>query len=101
MTDQIDHELFYELQIAANRQTLWIHYSGDGSTVARFSPRGVDLHNTVSEQMAEPRNAVSARMEALQNSNGRCSVRRRRSGGASMSLMTQSTRASCCLAKEH
>ncbi|HGY2296317.1 TPA: hypothetical protein ACNV18_000031 [Pseudomonas putida] len=52
MTDQIDHELFYELQIAANRQTLWIHYSGDGSTVARFSPRGVDLHNTVSEQMA-------------------------------------------------
>ncbi|WP_226342922.1 hypothetical protein [Pseudomonas putida] len=51
MTQQTDQELFYELQIAANRQTIWIH-SSDGSTVGRFSPRGIDLHNTVTEQLS-------------------------------------------------
>lgn len=40
----------YELQISHRRDAIWIHAS-DGSTVGRFGRMGVDLHNTVSEQM--------------------------------------------------
>lgn len=40
----------YEVQIALCRDAIWIHAS-DGSTVGRFGRMGVDLHNTVSEQM--------------------------------------------------
>lgn len=40
----------YELQLSATRDRVWVHYSGDGSTVARFGPRGIDLHNSISEQ---------------------------------------------------
>jgi hypothetical protein len=32
------------------RDTVWIH-SSDGSTVGRFGKMGVDLHNTVTEQL--------------------------------------------------
>jgi hypothetical protein len=45
MTDQFDQELYYELQIAANRQTIWIH-SSDGSTVGRFSPSSLSDLNS-------------------------------------------------------
>lgn len=41
----------YELQLSDARNAVWIHAS-DGSTVGRFGRQGVDLHNTVSEQMA-------------------------------------------------
>lgn len=40
----------YEVQIALSRDAVWIHAS-DGSTVGRFGKMGVDLHNTVTEQM--------------------------------------------------
>lgn len=42
--------LTYQLQIAPNRSALWIHVS-DGSTVGRFGRMGVDLHNSVSDQL--------------------------------------------------
>lgn len=43
-------EHFYELQLSATRDRVWLHCS-DGSTVARFGRQGIDLHNSVSEQM--------------------------------------------------
>lgn len=42
----------YEIQIAANRNAVWIHSGRDGSTVGRFGRLGVDLHHDVQEQMA-------------------------------------------------
>lgn len=44
-------ELQYELQLSARRDAVWIH-SSDGSTVGRFGRLGIDLHNTVTEQLA-------------------------------------------------
>ena len=43
--------LGYEVQLSQMRNTVWIH-SPDGSTVGRFGTMGVDLHNTVAEQLA-------------------------------------------------
>jgi len=40
----------YEVQTTLSRDAVWIHAS-DGSTVGRFGKMGVDLHNTVTEQM--------------------------------------------------
>lgn len=40
----------YEIQLTMRRDTVWIHAS-DGSTVARFGRMGIDLHNTVADQM--------------------------------------------------
>lgn len=46
------NELHFEIQVAADGNTLWVHAS-DGSTVGRFSKRfGIDLHRTVTAQMA-------------------------------------------------
>ncbi len=42
----------YELQLSATRDRLWIHSAADGSTVGRFGRLGIDLHNTITEQMA-------------------------------------------------
>lgn len=42
--------MIYELQVSLTKDRVWIHAS-DGSTVARFGPWGIDLHNTVSEQL--------------------------------------------------
>ena len=44
-------EMFYEIQLTPARDRLWLHCS-DGSTVGRFSAFGVDLHNSITEQMA-------------------------------------------------
>lgn len=41
----------YEVEVATSRNAVWIHAS-DGSTVGRFGRMGVDLHNSVSDQMA-------------------------------------------------
>lgn len=41
----------YELQTTPLRDRVWIHAS-DGSTVGRFGRGGVDLHNTITDQMA-------------------------------------------------
>lgn len=43
-------DLYYEIQISDRRDAVWIHAS-DGSTVGRFGRKGIDLHNTVTEQM--------------------------------------------------
>lgn len=44
--------LKFELQLSDTGNTLWVHAS-DGSTVGRFDKRfGIDLHSTVTEQMA-------------------------------------------------
>lgn len=40
----------YEVQTSLRRDAVWIHAS-DGSTVGRFGRMGIDLHNTVTEQM--------------------------------------------------
>lgn len=40
----------YEIQLSALRDAVWIHCS-DGSTVGRFGKFGIDLHNSVLEQM--------------------------------------------------
>lgn len=42
--------MHYEIQLSENRDRLWVH-APDGSTVARFSRFGIDLHNTVTDQM--------------------------------------------------
>ncbi len=41
----------YEIQLSEARNAVWIHAS-DGSTVGRFGRMGIDLHTTVTEQMA-------------------------------------------------
>lgn len=41
----------YAVEWSVNNDKVWIHAS-DGSTVGRFSRMGVDLHHTVTEQMA-------------------------------------------------
>lgn len=40
----------YELQLAENRNSVWIHSLVDGSTVGRFGMFGIDLHTTLTEQ---------------------------------------------------
>ena len=47
---ELEINMNYEIQISSNKDTLWIHAS-DGSTVGRFSRFGIDMHNTVTEQM--------------------------------------------------
>lgn len=47
MTDKM-----YELEVSRLRDTVWIHSFADGSTVGRFGKMGVDIHNSVSEQLA-------------------------------------------------
>ena len=44
-------EVTYEIEWSLRQDTVWIHCS-DGSTVGRFGRFGVDLHNSVTEQMA-------------------------------------------------
>jgi hypothetical protein len=44
-------ELKYMVESSLRNDTVWIH-SSDGSTVGRFGKMGVDLHNTVTEQLA-------------------------------------------------
>jgi hypothetical protein len=41
----------YAIEIAPDRSCVWIHAS-DGSTVGRFGRFGVDLHTTMTEQLA-------------------------------------------------
>jgi len=41
----------YQVQLSDTRTAVWIHAS-DGSTVGRFGRMGIDLHNTVTEQMS-------------------------------------------------
>jgi hypothetical protein len=43
--------LSYAVQLSDTRTAVWIHAS-DGSTVGRFGRMGIDLHNTVTEQMS-------------------------------------------------
>lgn len=45
-------EIEYELQLSDSRNAIWIHSCSDGSTVGRFGRMGIDLHNTVTEQLA-------------------------------------------------
>lgn len=40
----------YEIQISEMKDTVWIHAS-DGSTVGRFGKMGIDMHNTVTQQL--------------------------------------------------
>lgn len=71
----------YELQISHRRDAIWIHAS-DGSTVGRFGRMGVDLHNTVSEQMQglpQCRLCTHGRPALL---SGSCFETRRWNGGA-------------------
>lgn len=39
-----------QVQVSADGKTIWVH-AFDGSTVGRFSMRGMDVHTTVQEQM--------------------------------------------------
>lgn len=41
----------YELEVADSKNAVWIHAS-DGSTVGRFGRMGVDLHNTITDQLS-------------------------------------------------
>ncbi|WP_445766802.1 hypothetical protein [Rheinheimera sp.] len=41
----------YAVEWSITNDAVWIHAS-DGSTVGRFGRMGIDLHNTVTEQMA-------------------------------------------------
>lgn len=40
----------YEVQTSETKHALWVHAS-DGSTVGRFGKMGIDIHNTVTEQL--------------------------------------------------
>jgi hypothetical protein len=41
----------FTVEWSATNNAVWIHAS-DGSTVGRFGRMGIDLHNTVTEQLA-------------------------------------------------
>ena len=49
--EQTKSDLLYEIQLSGGRDALWVHAS-DGSTVGRFGRFGIDLHNTLTDQMA-------------------------------------------------
>ena len=49
--EQSKLDLFYEIQLSEGRDAIWVHAS-DGSTVGRFGRFGIDLHNTLTDQMA-------------------------------------------------
>lgn len=42
----------YVIQLSENRSAVWIHCQADGSTVGRFGRMGMDMHNTVTQQMS-------------------------------------------------
>lgn len=50
-SEQSKSDLFYEIQLSEGRDAIWVHAS-DGSTVGRFGRFGIDLHNTLTDQMA-------------------------------------------------
>ena len=41
----------YEVQISSDGRTIWVHAYSDGSTVGRFGPNGIDIHNSVTDMM--------------------------------------------------
>ncbi len=42
----------HQVQVSADRSTVWVHSRRDGSTVGRFSKSfGMDIHTTVGQQM--------------------------------------------------
>lgn len=44
--------LVHQVQVSADRRTVWVH-AGDGSTVGRFSRQfGMDVHTTATAQLA-------------------------------------------------
>lgn len=43
--------VFYQVEWSVRGDAVWIHCS-DGSTVGRFGRMGVDLHNSITEQLA-------------------------------------------------
>jgi hypothetical protein len=46
----IESSLTYQVQYSHSRDAVWIH-ACDGSTVGRFGKMGVDLHNSITEQL--------------------------------------------------
>lgn len=50
--DNVSTDQRYQLEISKQRDAIWIHSFEDGSTVGRFGKMGVDIHNTVTEQLA-------------------------------------------------
>ena len=40
----------YQVETSIQRNVVWVHAS-DGSTVGRFGRFGIDLHNTITEQL--------------------------------------------------
>lgn len=52
MTTRARPPLEYELQLDSGQRRVWVHCS-DGSTVGRFNVDfGIDIHNTITDQMA-------------------------------------------------
>ncbi|MFT6904200.1 MAG: hypothetical protein ACJAS1_000850 [Oleiphilaceae bacterium] len=41
----------YQIELSQTRDVVWIHSFDDGSTVGRFGRMGVDIHNSVTEQL--------------------------------------------------
>jgi hypothetical protein len=41
----------YELQTTPSRSAVWVHCD-DGSTVGRFGRAGIDIHTSITEQLA-------------------------------------------------
>jgi hypothetical protein len=42
--------VMFELQISERKDAVWVHCS-DGSTVGRFGVFGIDIHNSITEQL--------------------------------------------------
>ncbi|WP_230390894.1 hypothetical protein [Reinekea sp. G2M2-21] len=42
----------YQAEFSHYRDAIWVHSCADGSTVGRFGKNGVDIHNTITEQLA-------------------------------------------------
>mgnify|MGYP001324792025 CR=1 FL=1 len=49
MSDWVEGE--HEVIVCRSTSRVWIN-AGDGSSVGRFSPKGIDLHNTVTDMLA-------------------------------------------------
>lgn len=54
----------FDIQVSLDRSTVWVHYA-DGSTIGRFSKKwGIDVHRTVTEQIAGASQCLSCTHDA-------------------------------------
>ena len=85
----------YQLELSVMRDRLWIHSTADGSTVGRFGRMGIDLHNTMTEQMAGKPQCRLCTHQRPTVADWLCSENVPKNGGESRCLVMLLTKPCC------